>query len=80
MKKTPAEAYLEQARLLDQDAADRLLSRARSKLMRRLEDQKISPLEAMAFQLEFEDEDLNEWRQKMAEIQAAEAKKKSKSK
>ena len=40
----------------------------RAKLMRRLEDKKISDLEVVAIQLEIEDEALNEWREKMAEI------------
>jgi hypothetical protein len=40
------------------------LSRARGKLTRRLEDQKLTPQEVVAIQLEIEDEDLNEWRER----------------
>ena len=40
----------------------------RSKLMRRLEDKKMSVQEAAAIQLEIEDEELQEWRARIAEI------------
>lgn len=68
MRKTPSEQYLEQAKLLSEEEIERLLSRARSKLMRRLEDKKLSAVEVVAIQLEIEDEELNEWREKWAEI------------
>ena len=68
MKKIPSDEYLEKARLLSGEETERLLSRMRSKLKRRLEDKKMSALEAVAIQLEKEDEELNEWRAKMAEI------------
>jgi len=80
MKKTPSDEYIEKAKLLDEEAAERLLSRARSKLVRRLEDRKMTPLDVMALQLEIEDEDLNEWRERVAEINQTEARKKPKSK
>lgn len=70
MKKTPDAEYLEKAKLLSKEETERLLSRARNKLVRRLEDQKLSTLEVLALQLEIEDDDLNEWREKMAEISA----------
>ncbi|MHB1085944.1 MAG: hypothetical protein ACYCZA_14030 [Thiobacillus sp.] len=68
MRKTPPEEYLEKARLLTKEETERLLSRMRVKLMRRLEDKKLSKLEVVAFQLEIEDEELSEWREKMTEI------------
>jgi len=68
MRKIPSEQYLEQAKLLSKEEIERLLSRTRSKLMRRLEDKKLSAVEVVAIQLEIEDEDLNEWREKWAEI------------
>ena len=80
MKKTPSDEYIEKAKLLDEEAAERLLSRARSKLVRRLDDRKLTPLDVMALQLEIEDEDLNEWRARVAELNQAEARKKPKSK
>jgi hypothetical protein len=68
MKKTPTEEYVEKARLLTNEEAERVMSRMRTKLMRRLQEKKFSELEVVAIQLEMEDEDLNEWREKMAEI------------
>ncbi len=64
MKRTPNEEYLEKARQLNKEETERLLSRARGKLTRRLEDQKLTPQEVVAIQLEIEDEDLNEWRER----------------
>ena len=80
MKRTPSDEYLEKAKLLDEEACERVLSRARSKLMRRLEDRKVTVQEVVAIQLELEDEELAEWRARMAEIKAVEEKKKNKSK
>ncbi|MBT9590959.1 MAG: hypothetical protein IV089_08635 [Thiobacillus sp.] len=68
MRKTTFDEYLEKARLLSEEETERLLSRTRSKLMRRLENGKITALEVVAIQLEIENEDLGEWRKKMAEI------------
>lgn len=69
MRKTPDEEYLEKAKLLTEEETERLLSRMRAKLMRRLEDKKLSALEVVAIQLEIEDKELNEWRERMAEIE-----------
>lgn len=68
MRKTPSEEYLEKAKLLTKEEKERLLARMRTKLQRRLEDKKLSALESVAIQLEIEDEMLQEWREKMAEI------------
>jgi len=68
MGKTATEAYLEKAKLLSKKETERLLSRAREKLIRRLEVRKLSELEVVAIQLELEDEALSEWRQRMLEI------------
>jgi hypothetical protein len=65
--KKPDPEYLEKARLLDEEEIERVLSRMRSKLLRRLDD-KLDTLEMVAFQLELEDEALNEWRERMSEI------------
>ena len=80
MKKTPSDEYLEKAKLLDNEASERLLSRTRSKLKRRLEDRTLTLLDVMAIQLEIEDEDLNAWREKVAELKLADSKKKPKAK
>ncbi|MHB1247584.1 MAG: hypothetical protein ACYCY1_03845 [Sulfuriferula sp.] len=69
MRKTPDEQYLEKAKRLTKDETERLLSRMRTKLTRRLEDKKMSALEVVAIQLEIEDEELNEWRERMVEIE-----------
>jgi hypothetical protein len=68
MKKIPSDKYLEKAKLLSKEERERLLSRTRTKLMRRLEDNKMSADEVVAIQLEIEDEDLEEWRKKWAEL------------
>jgi hypothetical protein len=68
MKKIPSDIYLEKAKLLSKEEKERLLSRTRTKLMRRLEDNKMSAEEVIAIQLEIEDEDLDEWRKKWAEL------------
>jgi len=68
MRKIPSDEYLEKAKLLSKVETERLLSRTRSKLQRRLENEKMTALEVVAIQLEIEDEDLSEWRKKMAEI------------
>lgn len=66
----PNEAYLEKAKKLKKDDIERLLARTRRKFMRRIEDQEMSALEVAAIQMEIEDEELAEWRERWAEIQA----------
>lgn len=66
--KTPSEEYLEKARQLPDETIERLLARMRSKVTRKLEEEKIDTIEALAIQLELEDQQLEEWRSKMAEI------------
>ncbi|MDO8291096.1 MAG: hypothetical protein Q7T44_17925 [Parvibaculum sp.] len=65
---SPSPNYIEQAMLLSKDDAERLLSRMRRKLTSRLEREKIDPLHAVAFQLQFEDEQLKERRENLAEL------------
>ena len=69
-KKVACEEYLIKAQKLTKKQAELLYSRMGGKLERRLESQKIIPLEALAIQLEKEDEDLKEWRARFAEIKA----------
>lgn len=68
MRKRPSEAYLEKAQLLPQMEVERVLSATRSKLIRRLHDEKLSALDVVAIHLEIEDEDLHAWRQQWAEL------------
>lgn len=66
--KSANEEYIEKAKNLSPEATERLLSRMRGKLTRRAEDKKLSILEALAIQLEFEDAQLAEWRKNLQEI------------
>lgn len=63
--KTANEEYLEKAANLTAEETERLLSRMGGKLPRRLDKEKLTQLEAAAIQLEIEDEQLSEWREKM---------------
>lgn len=78
MKRIPSETYLEKARKLTKEEAERVFARMRGKYMRRLEDKETTPVEAVALQLEKEDRDLEEWRARWAEIAASEEKKRDK--
>ncbi|PPC94938.1 MAG: hypothetical protein CTY33_01245 [Methylotenera sp.] len=70
------EEYLKIAEHLTADQKDRLLCRMRGKLTRRIEEKKLRTTEALAIQLEMEDADLAEWREKMSEIKAKDKSKK----
>ena len=76
MKKIPSEEYLAKAKKLTKKEADFLITRMGGKLGRRLDDHKLIPVEALAIQLEKEDEDRKEWREKFAELKARDDKKK----
>lgn len=78
MSKMPTNDYLETALKLGQDELERVLSRARNKLVRRLEESKLTPHEVAAIQLEIEDEDLAEWRERWAAIRKKEKEKEKK--
>lgn len=67
--KTPDEEYLEKAKKLTKQEAERVLSRMEGKLPKRFLKDKLSKEEALAIQLELEDEQLQEWREKMLEIE-----------
>jgi len=60
--------YIEKAMTLSQEDAERLFSRMRRKLSHRFESAEIESLEAVALQLQVEDEDLQEWRKRWAEV------------
>jgi hypothetical protein len=66
--KPPAKEYLEKAKALSRKDAERLFSRMRGKLNRRLEENKLSALEVVAIQLELEDEQLQQWRTNFAKV------------
>jgi hypothetical protein len=64
----PAKEYLQKAKDLSKKDAERLMARMRGRFTRRLEDKKFTAIEALALQLEFEDEQLKEWRKSVARI------------
>jgi hypothetical protein len=68
MKLKPDEKYIEKAKKLDQDQVERLHSRMRNKLTRVTVDKKLTDLEALAIQLELEDEQLEEWREERRKL------------
>jgi len=74
-KKIASEDFKNKAKLLNPEEADRLLSRMSGKLPKRLHNDKLSREDALALQLELEEEHLNEWREKMAKIRIESAKK-----
>jgi hypothetical protein len=67
-KKIASEEYLLKAKNLSKEQVEYVLSRLGGKLGRRLEDNKLAALEALAIQLEIEDEQLKEWRERFSEI------------
>lgn len=72
MTKIITPAYLAKVKLLNTEEEERLLSRMSGKLPRRLEKDKLTREEALAIQLELEDEQLADWRKNMQEIKAKE--------
>jgi hypothetical protein len=74
-KRLPTEEYLLKAKKLTKTESERLFSRMGGKLSRRVDDHKLISLDALAIQLEIEDEQLKEWRERIAEIRAREEKK-----
>lgn len=70
MKRIATREYLDRAALLTREQAERLFARMPGKLERRVWNRKVDPIEAVAIQLELEDEQLAEWRLRWAEISA----------
>ncbi|MEZ0231487.1 MAG: hypothetical protein ACAH12_01500 [Methylophilaceae bacterium] len=68
--KTSNPTYLEKVATLSADEQERLMSRMAGKLPRRLQKDKLTKEEALAIQLEIEDDQLQEWREKMHSISA----------
>jgi hypothetical protein len=77
--KTPSEEFVKLAEALDEANAEKVLSRMSGKLPKRFIKEKLTKTEAIAIQLELEDELLQDWRENFAKIQArAEKKEKDK--
>lgn len=70
--------YIAKAKKLSKEQRERVLSRMGGKLPKHLKNKKLTEEKAIAFQLEMEDEQLQEWRDKMAKIRAKELKEKLK--
>lgn len=68
VSKIAIEEYQVKVKLLKEDEAERLLSRMSGKLPKRLDKDKLSRDDALALQMELEDERLNEWRERMVKI------------
>lgn len=68
MLKLSSSIYVEKVKKLSKEESERLLSRMSGKLPRRLEKDKLSKEEALALQMELEDEQLQEWRKMMAAL------------
>jgi hypothetical protein len=66
--------YITKAKKLSEEDRDRLLSRMGGKLPKRLHKEKLTVEEAIAIQLELEDEQLQEWRANMVVIKEKAAK------
>ena len=73
--KTADDEYLKKAESLSEIEVEKLQCRMGSKLYRRAEDKKLTLLEALAIQLEIEDKELMEWREKRKEVVAKNKKK-----
>ena len=80
MTNTSKPNYLAKAKQLSKNETERLLSRMGGKLDRRLEKGKLSQQEALAKQLELEDEQLQEWRKVMHSLKKKEAEKEARKK
>jgi len=59
------------AEALDDETAEKVLSRMTGKLAKRFKKEKLTKTEALAIQLELEDELLQEWRKNYSEIRAS---------
>ena len=68
MAKISKPEYEEKVRALSEEEAERLLSRMSGKLPKRLHKEKLTREEALAIQLEVEDEQLQEWRKNMKDL------------
>ena len=69
--------YLAKVEVLTKEETERLLSRMAGKLPRRLEKGKLSQTDALAIQMELEDEQLQEWRDMMQKLKKKDAARKA---
>jgi len=76
--KSCKEEFLLKAQRLKKIEADRLMSRMSGKKLKKLQKDGLSSEEILGIQLEIENDQLVEWREKMAAISESETKKKTK--
>jgi len=67
--KTASKTYIEKVKLLSAEDQERLLSRMTGKLPKRFQKEKLTKEEALAIQMEVEDEQLQEWRSVMTDME-----------
>jgi len=72
MSKISKPEYETRVKKLSSEEVERLLSRMAGKLPRRLQKEKLTKEEALAIQLELEDEQLQEWRKMMLSLKKKE--------
>jgi len=77
---SPKPEYIEKAKALSKEDAERIFSRMHGKLERNVNHYRIAPLEAVAMQLQREDEDLEEWRANVAKLRKKHEEKEKESK
>ncbi len=70
--------YKAKAKKLSHHERERILSRMSGKLPKRFTNEKLSEIEAVTIQLAIEDEQLAEWREKVAKIRDKDNKKNKK--
>jgi hypothetical protein len=70
--KSCKEEYLAKAKLLSKTQAERLLSRMSEKLYRRFKKGDLPSEEILGIQLEIEEDQLQEWRERMSKIREKE--------
>lgn len=75
MKENVNAIYLDKVAQLTEEEAERVLSRMGGKLPKRFFKEKLTRAEAIAIQLEIEEEQLQEWREKMAKLKEDDDKK-----
>ena len=78
--KNPTEAFIKIAEQMDEESSEKVLSRMTGKLPKRFKKEKLTKVEAIAIQLELEDELLQEWTKNYSEIKMRLESKQKKSK
>jgi hypothetical protein len=78
--KNASDDFIKQAETLNEESAEKVLSRMTGKLPKRFIKEKLTKVEAIAIQLELEDELLQDWRENFAKVNLSHEKKGKKDK